>query len=411
MNRTGKMMVPEGVHDLLPELAACKRAVENRILDVFTRWGYRETVTPVFEYSVVFDGMSDGSPEGAAYRFMDERGRSLVLRPDFTAPLARVATTSLAGEPRPLRLCYCGNIYRHVMGLTGHRREMAQAGVELIGAKGTGSDAEAVALAVAALKETGLSGFKICIGHVGFLKTLLDACGVEGETGELAKKYLNIKDFVSLRQLVESLGLTPVARESLLGLSTLRGGREVLERAATLLPAGCENILLQLSDLWEMLNEYGVENDVSLDLSMVRDMAYYTGMVFEGYAPGLGFPVCGGGRYDSLLSRFGMADPAVGFGISIDNLLALLGKQGRLPGQTPAVFFCYNSAGRRDAYGMALSLRAEGCPVIVDTEPRSPAAAQKEALRRKESSFLYFDGSGPEKKMTVDAGGERVEQY
>lgn len=407
MGRAGRAMLPEGVHDLLPELAACKRTVENKILSVFARWGYREAVTPVFEYSSVFDGVVDEFTGGSVYRFMDERGRSLVLRPDLTAPLARVAATSLAAEPRPLRLCYCGNIYRHVAGLTGHRREMVQAGVELIGAGSTASDAEAVALAAEALKAAGLGGFKICIGHVGFLETLLGACGVDGENGELAKRYLNVKDFVSLRQLVEGLGLAPSAREALLGISTLRGGREVLAKAATVLPAGCTDVLLQLSDMWEMLEEYGVEEHVALDLSLVRDMAYYTGMVFEGYAPGLGFPVCGGGRYDRLLSCFGMADPAVGFGISIDNLLALLNKQGKLPRQAEAVLYCYDSGGRQAAFARARLVRAAGCPVIVDTRPRSLADAHREAARLGERCFRYFDGSGGEKEVeTAVAGGE-----
>src|SRR5690606_26380425 len=107
------------------------------------------------------------------FRFLDERGRTLVLRPDFTLPLARVAAMHLGREAKPLRLCYGGSIFRYAGGLQGKQRELTQAGVELMGTGTAESDAEIIALAAAVLLAAGLADFTLCLGHVGFLDNLL----------------------------------------------------------------------------------------------------------------------------------------------------------------------------------------------------------------------------------------------
>lgn len=390
-----RLLTPEGVRDLLPGLAGQKRAVENRIQDVFRRFGYREVATPAFEYAANFEeGLSDGLEE-KMYRFSDERGRTLVLRPDFTLPLARLAATHLSGEPKPLRLCYGGNIYRYAPGRQGRQREMAQAGVELIGAGGAGGDAEVVALAAAVLDELGLSCFTLCVGHVGFLQALLDAYEVKGAAAERIKHCFSRRDFVSLKEMVGSLPLPAAAKESLLLVPALRGGQEIFGEAESLVPEGrAQAVLASLKEILEALFDFGVASFVTLDLGLVRAMDYYTGMVFEGFTSGLGFPICGGGRYDRLLGHFGPELPAVGFALNIDHLLTVLQRQKKLPPQPPVVFAAYSEEGRWEAVSKARELRAQGAIVITDTRARDAAGARLEAQRHGAAQLLYFTGNG-----------------
>ncbi|MBS4029977.1 MAG: ATP phosphoribosyltransferase regulatory subunit [Clostridiales bacterium] len=386
-----RLLTPEGVQDLLPGLAGQKREVERGIQEIFGRWGYREVSTPAFEYSANFVGDMKAELEDKTYRFSDERGRSLVLRPDFTLPLARVAATYLAGEVKPLRLCYGGNIYRYASSRQGKQRELAQAGVELIGCAGAGSDAEVIALAAGVLKELGLSEFTLCLGHVGFLQKLLDSYGVEQEAGDQIKDFFNKKDFVSLKDMVNSLPLSETIKENILRIPALRGGKEVLSEAAGMAPEGAAHDSLDtLAEIWQALDDYGVSSFITLDLGLVRTMEYYTGMVFEGYTTGMGYPICGGGRYDQLLGNFGPEQPAVGFALNLDHLLDVLQRIKKLPAVSGFTYMAYEQGSRQRAFAAALELRAQGQKVVVDTEYRTKDDALCESKARGALRMLYF---------------------
>lgn len=388
-----RLLTPEGVRDLLPGMAEQKREVENKVQDYFRCWGYREVSTPAFEYSVNFaEGMKAGLEE-KIYRFPDERGRTLVLRPDFTFPLARVAATHMAGEPKPLRLCYGGNVYRYTSSQQGRQRELTQAGVELIGAGCPGADAETVALAAGVLKLLGLRDFTLCLGHTGFLQMLLAAHGVEPDHSEKIKQLFHTKDFVSLKQYVAGLSLTDHSKECILRLPSLRGGKEVMSEAMDLVPAGrAGTSLAVLTEIWDILEDYGSTPYVTVDLGLVRTMDYYTGMVFEGYTSGLGLPICGGGRYDHLLGLFGPELPAVGFALNIDHLLVVLQRLRQLPRVEPPVFVAYASGARGRAVAESQRLRLQGVTVLIDTMPRNFDEARGEGEKRAGARLLYFTG-------------------
>ena len=158
---------------ILPDLAGQKRKLEELIQQIFSRWGYREVSTPAFEYSANFmTDLKDGL-ENSVYRFPDEQGRMLVLRPDFTLPIARVVAVHFAEGPLPVRLCYSGEIFRYAAGLQGKQRELTQAGVELMGDGTAGSDAEVIALAAEVLQKTSLDEFTPA-GSCGFFRNLTD---------------------------------------------------------------------------------------------------------------------------------------------------------------------------------------------------------------------------------------------
>lgn len=405
-DKTRRLMTPDGVRDLLPGAAGRKREVENKVQKIFNLFGYREVATPAIEYSATFTGEMNGDLEGKLYRFLDERGRTMALRPDFTFPLARLAATHLAGEVPPLRLCYGGSVWRYATSRQGRQREIAQAGVELIGSGGTAADAEVAALAVEALLSVGLREFTVCLGHVGFLQALLAALGVTGEAEEKIKGYFSRKDFVSLKEYVSALSLGDRSQQCILSVTALRGGRGALAEAAALLPAGTgRDFLDRLEETWLMLGEYGVSSFVTFDLGLVRSLDYYTGMVFEGYTAGFGFPILGGGRYDRLHGLFGRDLPAVGFGLNLDHLLAVLERRGCLGAAGGAVVVSYAAGRRVDAVNEARRRRKEGWAAILDVEACCRKAALAEAKRRGAVGMVYCDDAGCQ-TSELATGGE-----
>lgn len=401
-----RLLTPEGVRDLLPGLAGQKRGVESGIQETFSRWGYREVSTPVFEYSANFVGDMKADLEDRVYRILDERGRAMVLRPDFTLPLARVAATHLMGAARPLRLSYSGSIYRYAGGQQGKQREVAQAGVELIGSGCPGADGEVIALAAEALNTLGLQEFTLCLGHIGFLENLLAAHGVGAEDGEQIKGYFSKKDFVSLKEFVNTLKISDVAKESILRVPMLRGGKEALREAAELVPnGGAAEPLSVLEEVLDVLEDYGVTEFVTLDLGLVRMLDYYTGVVFEGYTGGLGYPICGGGRYDQLLEHFGPKMPAVGFALNIDHLLTVLQRNRLLPLTPETVYVAYGKKSRAEAMAAAQKLRRENVQVSVDVCPRSVEEAKAMAEAAGSTRLIYHnEGRVMERECTGKRG-------
>ncbi|MFS8666278.1 MAG: ATP phosphoribosyltransferase regulatory subunit, partial [Limnochordales bacterium] len=187
----------------------------------------------------------------------------------------------------------------------------------------------------------------------------------------------------------------------------LRGGMEVLDEALSLSdhPRSREAVK-SLRDVMGVLTDYGVADRVGIDLGMIKDLDYYTGMVLEGYAPDLGFPVCTGGRYDNLIGRFGFDCPATGFVVGVERLMLALDAQGgELPGTAPGpqwLLGC-DEPGRPRALAAAAALRARGWPVEVDVMDRPLEAALDYARARAVPYVAWY--AGPE-AVRVFAGPE-----
>lgn len=314
---------PVGVRDYLPETVRKLRAVEERVGALFAGWGYDEVITPTLEYDDTIGGASS-TLNSKQFKLLDKHGHTLVLRPDMTTPIARVVSSVLQHEPLPLRLSYCADIFRAQENEAGRNAEFKQMGVELIGDSSPDSDAEMLALAVESLKACSIKPFKIAIGHVGFLKAFLREQVGDEAVIERLKGKLNDYDYVGYRQLVKQLSLTEPVKRRVNALLTWRGGSALLrerlnERHSTEEKAALDH----LRKLWDTLEMYGVTPFVTLDLSMIGKMNYYTGVYFEGYAEDHGFPLLSGGRYDALLAQFGRPAAAVGFQLKLDRVLEI----------------------------------------------------------------------------------------
>lgn len=350
---------PAGVRDYLPFAVEKLREIERRVLDCMAGWGYRQIMTPTMEYYDTV-GVASSTSDQKLFKLLNNRGTTMVLRSDMTTPIARVVSSLLKEELLPLRLSYHANVFRSIEEEAGKEAEFYQTGVELVGDNSAEADAEVVALAVASLQAAGVSSFKIALGHVGFLNGLLEEAipGREDVQQELKDRLLG-RDFVGYREILARLDLSAGQRDELTGILKLRGGKEVCREALELSNNSLVRSSIEyLSAVWEALEDFDVARHVIIDLTMIGDFSYYTGLIFEGYAADIGFPVCGGGRYDKLLQQFGRPAPATGFSLKTNRILD--GVDGLKVGRELPLLMQYDASNRRRAYIEAERLRSEG---------------------------------------------------
>ena len=365
---------PSGVRDYLPRAVTKLRKIENDVLHCMSRWGYRQIMTPTLEYYDTV-GVASSTSDQKLYKLLNNRGQALVLRSEMTAPVARVVSSLLQDEPLPLRLSYHANVFRAIEEEAGREAEFFQTGVELVGDDSPEADAEVVALAIASLQAAGVKSFKIAMGHVGFLNGLFqEALPDLPEAQEQLKSHLLARDHVSFRETLRHMELQGVQKNELDGLLRLRGGEEICGQALELSNHPLARTSIEhLYKVWEVLVSYGVSQHVLIDLTMIGDFSYYTGMTFEGYAADLGFPVASGGRYDNLLQQFGRPIPSTGFSLKTNRILD--GVSGSREEETLPILVQYDALRRKEGLQEAARLRSEGRVVVTKLAAGSGLAA------------------------------------
>jgi ATP phosphoribosyltransferase regulatory subunit len=312
--------IPPGTRDVLPDEMRELRRLHLALIGIFEERGYGEVATPAIEYDEVL-ARGDGRTADTAYRFFDGSGDLLALRSDMTVPIARLIATRYANAEMPLRLCYLANAYRAVRPQRGQMREFAQAGVELIGAPAPDGTAEVVEVLEAALDASGLERAVIGLGDADLYRQLLAEFGIAGEARDSILGRLAAHDLVGLEtELSELQGVSDDQVATCIALSQLRGGKEVLEEARALGGAAVERATARLGETLEALEARGVAQRVQIDLGLLRDLGYYSGAILEVYDPALGHVLGGGGRYDGLLKRFGVDQPAAGFALYMERV-------------------------------------------------------------------------------------------
>src|SRR3954467_471136 len=304
--------VPPGPRAVPPDEMRELRALNSRILEAWQQAGYGEVWTPTLEYDDVIR-RGDERAAGAGFRTFDEHGKVLTLRAGGTIPIARLVANRYEHEDGSLRLCYFAHAYRAVKVRSGQPREFLQGGLELIGAEAPAGAAEVIALTLEALQGAGLRRHRLGLGDGALYGALLRELEVPEAAREALLESLSRRDLVGVETRVRRLGLSDAACDLLTRLPTLRGGPEVLDRADG--PAA--RAVDGLRELYELLSDRGAADRVIFDLGLVRELGYYTGVVFEVYDPAVGFAIGGGGGYHGLLGRFGRARPACGIALDI----------------------------------------------------------------------------------------------
>ena len=317
------MVTPAGFRDVLAQEAAERERISAAVRDLFSSRGYAPIETPTLE---VMDVMrAGGHMTGVPFKFFDSQGDLLAMRPDVTLQVARMCATRLVGQPGPFRFRYQQRVFRETEGqMRAAAREVTQIGIECIGPSGAEGDAEVLQLFCEALETAGVRDFTISVATVGVLRALLAASGASAAWSEQVLEAFHASNFVEL-DLLTGVGcpVPPVFAQALRALPRIRGGRDAIEEARALVaPLGCEDGLDELSGMCDLLDAAGVGGRVCIDFSVMSSFDYYTGMVFEAYAPGLGSPLGSGGRYDNMVGAYGEDRPAAGFAFFLEQVMA-----------------------------------------------------------------------------------------
>lgn len=385
--------VPYGTKDILPTDAALKRTMENELVRLFLAWGYKEVITPTFEYHETLKAGAPDTADDSSFRFFDRNGRMLALRPDMTTPIARVAVMRMKEYPLPLRLFYLANVFRQEETQAGRQCEFYQAGVELLGAGGVAADAEVVTLAVESLLAAGLTDFQVCLGQVDFISGIMSEAGLDAPTGHKVKQALIERNMVGLAELLEECRMEPGIRQLLQQLPMLHGKKEMLQEIKGQVKNKISQAALDnLAEIYDLLEHYGIDRYVMFDLGIIRDFDYYTGMVFETYTTGLGYPICGGGRYDRMAAAFGREQPATGFAMGIERVLMALERQG-LDSSEPArsLYVGWAEGKLPQAIAEVSRLRAGGGRVELGLHGQTRTMVEEDCKLRGCSRCIYID--------------------
>lgn len=273
----------------------------------------------------------------AMFKFQDFDGKLIALRPEMTAPVARIVTTRMQSSPEPIRLFYINNVFRYSQSYLKREREFCQAGVELVGSNTPKADAEILALLISSLKKIGLAEIRIDLGHASLLKNLLNVTELNGQQKISIHGILACRDYLGLKNFMEQNNFPSNLRDVFLKLSGCRRLNEV--SSISLNGSKYEKVNKQLTnllDLQKMLVEFKIADKVFFDFSLTKKIDYYTGMVFEASVPNLGLPIGSGGRYDNFIEKFGKLQlPATGFALEIGKLIQALLAQGfKFPNRT-----------------------------------------------------------------------------
>lgn len=318
-----KLHTPEGVKDYLPLELKLKKTIECNIANVFKNYGYLPITSPTFEYNDVFCGMG-GVKDNRVFKFLDRDGALLVLRPDMTPAIARIAATAYNKKQLPLKFYYIENMFRTNENYQGKLREFTQAGIEFLGVNSIEADAEVVSAAINALLEVGVKDFKIDLGHALFLKGVIEESGSNEELAGDIQGNIIKKNYVAVNELAENIENDNI-KYILKELPLLIGDLSVIDKVKNKVTnqKSLES-LNYLTELYSILKEMGFEKYVSFDLGVIGSMDYYTGLIFRGYAKGSGASILDGGRYDNMVEKFGLAVPAVGFALKVNELIKTL---------------------------------------------------------------------------------------
>ncbi|MBM3273979.1 MAG: ATP phosphoribosyltransferase regulatory subunit [Candidatus Sericytochromatia bacterium] len=349
--------VPPGVQTFFDDAVRRRKDVETAVLAVFSGWSYDEIWLPVFDYLDLFArGMGAWIPE-RTYRFTDRDGHLLALRPDFTSLVARTVATRFGGRPRPVRLCYSGEVFRYDEPRHGRRNEFHQIGIEHIGHAGLAADLEVLLVAREAMAAVGLDAPVLTLSHAGYHRALLQASAVDAEDARALRELWQRRSDEDLRRHLAGLGFA--GDHPLAAVPGLVGAGALREARASLSTGGAGGAALaavaDLETLAEAGRQLGLGDCIQIDLGDASALDYYTGMTFRAFGPCSASEVGSGGRYDDLLGALGTREPAVGMVLYLERLLeASAARTAPLPEVTEI------RAGQDLAGGFADAIAARG---------------------------------------------------
>jgi len=316
-----------GMRDLIGKEAQTFIRIITKAQETASLFGFKEVFTPHVEHLELLSAKTGDEICQRMFVFEDLGKRQVALRPEFTASIARLVTSTLRTEPKPLKLFSVGTVYRYDEPQRGRYREFWQSNFELIGADKPEADTELILLTNKLMQTLGLQGYAFKIGHIGIIKEILSQDDVDEKTQNAILQRMDKKEYESALKLVTS----EKCRGTLQSLIDLKGNnwRDTIEQINVIV-SDYEKAKIALENLTEILTIVTSSAEISLTVepAFARGLEYYTGMIFEVYIPQLEIALGGGGRYDRLVEAFGGESTfAVGCAHGIDRIAIALQTQ------------------------------------------------------------------------------------
>jgi len=318
----------EGVRDILPAELRKRRTIYSTIREVFEKNAYREVITPTLESLELYAGIEGLVDKSEMFKVVDDKGQILVLRPDLTMPIARLAASRFQDSPRPLKFSYLSSAFQSKNSQSLSLKEKTQAGVELIGSASMESDLEMIMLLIKTMQALKIEEPLIDIGHADLINEIFADLKLTEEQKIELRKLLAAKNKVGVKNYLKKVDLSEDAENVLLRLPVLFGNpkKVVSELEEMPLSAETKEVLITLEKLFNKLEDFKLLKYITFDPMLISRHGYYTGLIFKGYAKGYSNLLASGGRYDNLTEKFGVEEPAVGFALEIENLLDYLNR-------------------------------------------------------------------------------------
>jgi len=375
-----------GMRDLLPEEAETLNHIIAKARETAELYGYREVITPVVEPYELLSAKAGEEIRARMFTFKDLGNRTVALRPEFTSSIARLATTALKNEPKPLRTFSVGSVYRYDEPQRGRYREFWQSDFEVIGSNKPEADAEIVLLTNSLMKAAGLRNYVFKIGHIGVIRGILSQENVDDKLQNAILQRMDKKEYDEAFNLITS----EKCRTTLQGLIELKSSKafETVEKMKAHVKdydeveAAVDNLL----EILKLVTESGCPIE-TVEPGFGRGLEYYTGMIFEVYIPELDIALGGGGRYDRLIEVFGgEPTPATGVAHGLDRIALAMQMQNtvqKIKQNKRVVVIPVKEEWSGDALKIAQTLREAGIPTEFEVMGRKMAKALEDADRRK----------------------------
>ncbi|MBI5681126.1 MAG: histidine--tRNA ligase [Methanobacterium sp.] len=363
---------PRGTRDFLSKEMKQRKHVENTLKKVFENYGYGEIKTPIFEDLTLFTEKSGEAIKEEIYHFKDKKKRDLALRPELTAPVARLYLNELQKHVKPIKMYYFGSCFRYERPQAGRFRQFWQLGCELIGGKSPEAEAEVITMAAHCLDEIGLKDYEFHIGSLGIIRSLLNDAGISGEEQGQIMGLVDKGDVEELQKFLNNMETSASLKEILLQLIEIKGHNEVIDEVKNIIK-NCDEAYNALNDLENLLNHleaFGFSNYI-VNMGIARGLDYYTGIVFEIYVHGLGAQkqISGGGTYNLIEIFGGEQVESTGFAFGFDRVMEALKKQDVvIPVENNVDVFVapFSDDMRKESFKITQNLRRNGISADVD---------------------------------------------
>jgi len=321
-------LLPDGIEETLPADAKHLEALRNKLLGVFSCWGYDLVIPPFIDF---LDSLLTGSGHDLnlqTFKLTDQiSGEMLGIRADMTPQVARIDAHNLKHE-WPTRLCYVGTVLHTRGDPLEKTRSPMQIGVELYGHSGKESDLEVICLMLEMLAITGLQNVHLDLGHVGIYRALAAQAGLSDAQESELFDILQRKAKPELAELMDGYDIDDALKQIFIKLPELNGAYAIVEKANAILENTHDPVKQALAELITIAQQLSVRFPslpISFDLAELRGYHYHTGIVFAAFVPSVGREIARGGRYDNIGEVFGRARPATGFSADL-KVLSALGK-------------------------------------------------------------------------------------